>query len=313
MNNIRKLLIGVVLALVIAGAFTLIVYKKIQAGHIDTIKQTTTWKYIATTRDVAAGERVTADMITTVDWSSNLPVEGAITASEKAIGRVVPFPVSRGMVLTENALASSDSAIGLSTKIPDGMRAIGILTDQVADFSGFLFPGSHVDILMTTKSAAPLGMPQNSDHDGTIVVLENVSVLATGKQMLPDPTGKPTEVPVVTLLVTPDDARKIALAQQKGVVHLALRNGADMGAAIRKATYLSDLTGGLPRPESSRRPPLHDEVPLQKLQVTLGTRTFVQTYRDNVQVGELPAPPNQNNSIPAEAHAPAPIGGTQIP
>lgn len=96
MNNIRKLLIGVVVALVIAGAFTAIVYKKIQTGKIDAIKQTRTWKYVASTREIAAGERVTAEMITMVDWSSNLPVDGAMDAPEKAIGRVVSFPCRVG-------------------------------------------------------------------------------------------------------------------------------------------------------------------------------------------------------------------------
>ncbi|HZC23330.1 MAG TPA: Flp pilus assembly protein CpaB, partial [Candidatus Binatia bacterium] len=299
MNNIRKLLIGVVVALVVAGAFTAIVYKKIQTGKVDAIKQTRTWKYVATTRDVAAGERVTADMITMVDWSSNLPVEGALDSADKAIGHVVSFPVSGGMVLTEKMLAASDSALGLPNKIPDGMRAIAIQTDQVADFNGFLFPGAHVDVLMTTKSTpggapSPMGASVAVERDRTIVILENVSVLATGKQMVPDPQGKPTEVSVVTLLVTPDDARKVALAQQKGVVHLALRNSADLGAATRKATYLNDLDGA-PQSQvrtgastSTRHSASHsdEEGALQKLHVQLGTRSFIQTYRNNVQVGD---------------------------
>jgi pilus assembly protein CpaB len=329
MNNIRKLLIGVVVALVIAGAFTAIVYKKIQTGKVDAIKQTRTWKYVASTREIAPGERVTAEMITMVDWSSNLPVDGAMDAPEKAIGRVVSFPVSSGMVLTDKMLASSDSALGLPTKIPDGMRAIAIQTDQVADFNGFLFPGSHVDVLMTTKNspgagavASPMGGPAAVDRDRTIVVLENVSVLATGKLMVPDPSGKPTEVSVVTLLVTPDDARKVALAQQKGVVHLALRNSADMGAATRKATYLNDLMDGAPQSDvknvaspSPRHAATHteDEGSLQKLHVQLGTHSFIQTYRNNVQVGDLPVPQTNNPNMPAGIPAPSPVGGNQRP
>jgi pilus assembly protein CpaB len=123
-------------------------------------------------------------------------------------------------------------------------------------------------------------------------VLEDVGVLATGKQMVPDPTGKPTAVSVVTLLVTPDDSRKVALAQQKGVVHLALRNGGDHGTADHKTTYLSDLTGVMPdveiRPAHAKKAEKKraEESSLQHLEVVRGTKTSTQTYRNNVQVEE---------------------------
>lgn len=319
MNNIRKLLIGVVVALVLAGTFTAIVYKKIQGGNNDAIKQTRTWKYVATTRDVAAGERITPEMITMVDWSSNLPVDGAIDVQTKAVGRVVAFPVSSGMVLTEKVLASADSALGLPTKIPDGMRAIAIQTDQVADFNGLLFPGSHVDVLMTSKSTegelVQNGMrPASGNRDQTIVVLENVSVLAAGKTMVPDPSGKPVEVSVVTLLVSADDARKVSLAQQRGVVHLALRNSSDTGSASQKTTYLRDLVDVRAQREpaasgSSKKAGSHasEEGPTQKLQVTLGTRSFTQRYRNNVQVTDNPESRPQN--MPDAMHMQQSDGG----
>jgi pilus assembly protein CpaB len=138
-----------------------------------------------------------------------------------------------------------------------------------------------------------------TDRDQTVVVLEDISVLATGKQMVADPSGKPTTVSVVTLLVTPDDARKVALAQQKGVVHLALRNSDDRGSAIRKATYLSDLIGA-PPPQS--RPfvprsvaPTPAEPTVERLEIVTGSKSYTQTYHNNIPVGE--------------ALQPSPVGG----
>ena len=299
MNNMRKLFIGVLVSVVVATLCVFIVYRKIQTGTNDGAKTSSEWHYVAATRDIAAGERLGPDMLTTVNWSSTLPVEGAFNSPDKAVGRIASFPLASGMVVTEKLLAAADSSLGLPQKIPEGMRAIAIQTDEVADFGGFLFPGAHVDVLMTIKAvtAGPMMQPikQVVDRDRTIVVLEDVGVLATGKQIVPDPSGKPTSVSVVTLLVTPDDARKVALAQQKGIVHLALRNGADHGSALHRATYLSDLAGP-PAPESrSTVPkglaPKTDEPNLQHLEVILGVRRSTQTFRNNIPVGDAPAPP----------------------
>jgi len=297
MNNIRKLLIGALVSLAVAGLFVFIVYQKMQTGEMAAARMSRQWHYVAATRNIAAGERLTANMLTTVNWTSTLPVDGAIGSPEKAVGRLASFPIAGGMVVTEALLAAPDSALGLPQKIPDGMRAIAIQTDEVADFGGFLFPGAQVDVLMTIKGPGAMIAPIVRgfvDRDRTIVVLEDIAVLATGKQMVPDPSGKPTTVSVVTLLVTPDDARKVALAQQKGIVHLALRNSGDRGSAVHKATYLSDLIGA-PTPQS--RPfvsrsvaPTPEELTVDRLEIVTGSKSYTQTYHNNIPVKEALVP-----------------------
>jgi pilus assembly protein CpaB len=297
MNNIRKLLIGALVSLAVAGLFVFIVYQKMQTGEMAAARMSRQWHYVAATRNIAAGERLTANMLTTVNWTSTLPVDGAIGSPEKAVGRLASFPIAGGMVVTEALLAAPDSALGLPQKIPDGMRAIAIQTDEVADFGGFLFPGAQIDVLMTIKGPGAMIAPIARgfvDRDRTIVVLEDIAVLATGKQMIPDPSGKPTTVSVVTLLVTPDDARKVALAQQKGIVHLALRNSGDRGSAVHKATYLSDLIGA-PTPQSrSFVPrsvaPTHEELTVDRLEIVTGSKSYTQTYHNNIPVGEALVP-----------------------
>jgi pilus assembly protein CpaB len=302
MNNVRKLLIGALVSLAVAGLFVFIVYHKMRTGEMDAVRMSRHWHYVAATRSVAAGERLAANMLTTVDWTSNLPIDGAIESPEKAVGRLASFPLASGMVVTETLLAAPDSALGLPQKIPDGMRAIAIQTDEVADFGGFLFPGAQIDVLMTIKGSGAIMAPIARGvvdrgwvgGDRTIVVLEDIAVLATGKQMIPDPSGKPTAVSVVTLLVTPDDARKVALAQQKGIVHLALRNSGDRGNAVRKATYFSDLIGA-PPPQSRpfvpkvAAPPSEDPT-VERLVIVAGLKSYTQTYHNNIPVGEALVP-----------------------
>ena len=97
-------------------------------------------------------------------------------------------------------------------KIPDGMRAISLRSDQVVGVAGFLLPGTHVDVLVTFR--AP-----NTGDSITSTVMQDAQVIATGQKMEPDPEGKPTTTDVVTLLVTPGDAQKVVEASSQGTVH----------------------------------------------------------------------------------------------
>ena len=87
--------------------------------------------------------------------------------------RFIPWrPKSRCM---KHDLASSGS-FGLSAKIPDGMRATSVKTNEVMNIAGFIFPGSHVDVLVTLRGE------NNAASNTTHTVLQNVQVLATGNQ-----------------------------------------------------------------------------------------------------------------------------------
>jgi pilus assembly protein CpaB len=86
--------------------------------------------------------------------------------------------------------------------------------------AGFLFPGSHVDVLTTFN--APTG-----GSTATQTVLQNVEVLTTGTTTEPDPSGKPQTVSVVTLLLTPEDSQKLLLISTQGNIQFVLRNGVD--------------------------------------------------------------------------------------
>src|SRR6266403_1355799 len=75
---------------------------------------------------------------------------------------------------------------------------------QIVGVAGFLYPGSHVDVLATYTVP---GNPGNL----TQTVLQDVEILAAGQTIEPDPQGKPQQVNVVTLLLNPDDSQKIQL------------------------------------------------------------------------------------------------------
>ena len=116
--------------------------------------------------------------------------------------------------------------------------------------AGFIFPGSRVDVLVTLRSE------NNSESTITRTVLQNVQVLSTGTKMDPDPNGKPDNVAVVTLLVTPEQSEKLALAQNQGTIQFVLRNGGDSANPETPAVDMAELTGvpkvPLPQAEMTR-------------------------------------------------------------
>jgi pilus assembly protein CpaB len=87
------------------------------------------------------------------------------------------------------------------------------------------------------------GENNNASTTTARTVLQNVQVLATGTKMDPDPTGKPENVTVVTLLVTPEQSQKLALAQSQGTIQFVLRNGGDSANPETPAVDMAGLTG----------------------------------------------------------------------
>jgi len=156
------------------------------------------------------------------------------------IGRVLILPVEANEPVLKHDLAPNGS-YGLAAKIPSGMRATSVKTNEVMNVSGFLFPGSRVDVLVTLRG-------DNTASTTTRTVLQNVQVLATGNKTDPDPNGKPENVSVVTLLVSPEESEKLALAQNQaamnqGTIHFVLRNGGDSATPVPAPVDMAELAG----------------------------------------------------------------------
>ena len=181
----------------------------------------------------------------------------------------------------QKPILASTGSFGLAAKIPDGMRATSVKTNEVMNIAGFIFPGSHVDVLVTLRG----------DKNGSAVthtVLQNVQVLAAGAKTDPDPNGKPENVGVVTLLVTPEESEKLALAQNQatqnqGTIHFVLRNGADT-ARPNTAPIDMDELAGRPKKEPEvvvhvkhRPPPKAPE--LYTVETVAGTRLRWRNFR----------------------------------
>ena len=151
--------------------------------------------------------------------------------------------------VTEARLAPVGSAGGLSSVIPDGYRAMTVKVDDVVGVSGFIQPGTLVDIVVTI--IPPDGARQREKVSK--IVLQNIKVLASGGNIDKPKNEKENDrVKAVTLQVTPEQAEKLALASSEGRLQLVMRNSVDQGDEVTPGANKSSLLSGeraMPVPE----------------------------------------------------------------
>src|SRR5271166_774282 len=244
------------MALVVSLVVSWFLYNRIKHEYAARVQPI---KVVAATKPLDAGSTITADAVTLVDWPVNFPVEGAMKSTQDAVGRMVMFPIAAKEPIRE-ALLAAPGSVGLTSKIPDGMRAVAVETNDVTNVSGFLFPGCRVDVLVTFR---PETQGPHANEDLTATVLQNVEVLSTGERLQPDPSGKPQKVRQVTMLLNPDDAQKMVLAANKGTVQFVLRNGTDQAQEVRRPAQIKDLqtTTSAPTQVAVKRAPAPPKPP----------------------------------------------------
>ena len=260
-----RIFLALVVSLILSGACTWLLSRKIEA-HAATQK-VADLEYVAPVRSMQAGEVLKADSLTVIKWPAADPIHGAFMKSPDVLGRALLYPVEQGQPLLERDVSAVGSGAGLAAKIPNGMRAIALRSDEIVGVAGFLIPGSHVDVLVTYHSNA-------SADPVTATVLQNSEVIAAGQKVEPDPEGKPTAATVVTLLLTPEDSARAVLASTQGTVHFVLRNGADQGLAHVAPLSLAELSGLPPLPTKNTTvmpaAPVHRTAPTPEIETILG-------------------------------------------
>jgi pilus assembly protein CpaB len=232
--SIRTVLV-VVLALVfgVSAAVGVVSLRapRAQAAPVETVP------VVVTAVDVPRFTALAPEHLTVRDWPKELVPAGALTRVEDATDRVGLTSMVKGEVLHESKLAGRGAGRGLAPGIEKGKRAFTIQTPTVASgVAGFILPGNKVDVLLTVNGH---GGNDPTGGGATVTLLQNVEILAVD-QRVEAPTDNKVDTKdlrSVTLLVTPDEAARLDLGQNKGTLHLTLRNPEDTEQiATRRAT-----------------------------------------------------------------------------
>src|SRR5258705_3064790 len=218
----RRLLNILLIAFVIAAGCSYIVFRLV-GNRLSGTRQTSTHVLAAAT-DLKLGTVLRDADLTTIEITGTLP-KGAILKKESAIGRGVISNLYLGEPVLENRFAAPGSGGGLAATIPQGMRATAVKVNEVVGVAGFVTPGMRVDVLITGN---PPGVTANTGQGSLVrTLLQNIEVLSAGTDIQKDAEGKPLQVQVVNLLVTPTQAEILSLASNETRIQLVLRNPLD--------------------------------------------------------------------------------------
>ena len=198
---------------------------------------------VIASKDLPVGTVLKEEDVRLIGWPGDAIPVGLIRTKEEAVGRGLVTAVRLNEPFLESKLAPRGTGGGMPILITEGMRALSIRVDDVAAVAGFVVPGTRVDMLLTMT-------PQGSTEPVTKAIMQNLQALAAGQSIQVDAEGKPQQVPVLTLLVTPEQAETLALASGQGRIQMALRNALDTLPIHTNGARLTTIMGG-PRPATA--------------------------------------------------------------
>jgi pilus assembly protein CpaB len=191
-------------------------------------------KAVVAVRDMPAGTRLRKTDIKVVRIPQRDVPKAAVTEEKDALDRVLLYPVNNNELLAATRLSSLLGGEGIPATIEPGKRAIAVPITDASGVAGLIQPRSRVDVLFSRTGTLA--------EASTSTILQDVEVLAVGRLTQAGQTADPKapRVPVATLLVTPEDARKLELAKNQGKISLALRNPLDRSVASQTGALTAD-------------------------------------------------------------------------
>jgi len=251
------LAMSIVLALVVSAVFYQV---SARAAHAKP-KQVEFRDLVTAAQPLPVGSTVRREELKLTKVPVDLFPRGGFSKVEEVIDRPVVSNILLDEPILEGRLAARGSGSGLAPIIPPGMRAVSVRVNDVVGVAGFVLPGMRVDVLVT-------GRPPNYSGTITSTVLQNIVVLSAGQTLQPESRGQAINTPVVTLLVTPEQAETLTLAGSEGRIQLVLRNGADQATEKTPGRDVAELYGfrknkpdptekpaAPPRPRAAPAPP----------------------------------------------------------
>jgi pilus assembly protein CpaB len=235
MNRRNRTMLVLTVAIGLAALATYGVFRTIKSIPVRQVEVATKYVVVAA-ENMPLGTRVAKEQVKVVGWPAATPIEGSFDSVEAVAGRGLIEPLAVNEPLTERKLARKEAGAGLSPSIPPGMRALSVKVNDVIGVAGFTVPGARVDVVVVLK---------DRENSMARVVVSNLQVLTAGTKYDIEQAkdGKPMPSTVVTLLVSPDDAERIALSQTEGSITLVLRNPLDVTPTETRGVRMAGLMG----------------------------------------------------------------------
>jgi pilus assembly protein CpaB len=226
--------VSLVFALVVSSIFYQLSAKA--GGPTKKVDQVDMQDIVVAAKPLPVGITVKPDDIKVTKIPAAAFPKGAFSKPEEVIDRPVISNILFEEPILDGRLAARGAGVGPVAAIPIGMRAVSVRVNDVVGVAGFVLPGMKVDVLVT-------GRPPNAEGNNTVTrtVLQNITVLTAGQTLQADPRGQAINAPVVTLLVTPEQAEILTLAGNEAKIQLVLRSASDPTVSSTRGQKMTDL------------------------------------------------------------------------
>jgi pilus assembly protein CpaB len=244
--NRNRTLIALCIAILVGLAASYFVYTQMQ--QVAVAKPIVMKRVVVAAMPLPLGTRLEEPHLSTIPWPDTDPIPGMFTSTEDVVNRALITDVVENEPILEAKLAQEEGGAGLTVTIPEGMRALSVAVNEVVAVAGFVIPGTMVDVLVTGDASGGGGQSL------TRTILENIRVLAAGQKIERDKDGQPQKVPVITLLLTPEQASILTMASTEGRIQLSLRNTIDTKRVSPPLVLRSSLFSVPPPPRPAPGP-----------------------------------------------------------
>ncbi len=185
-------------------------------------------------RDIPADTIIKKSDIKIAQIPAKFIQPSAVNSIKAVVDKMTTAFIFKGEQIVSTKLVSPEKGKWLAIKTPAGKRAVSISADSVTGVSGLLKPGDYVDILGTFDLIKIGESGKQEIQSVTLPLFQNVLVLAVGKEMrkfsLPREGRRgreEKEISTVTLALSPQDAKNLVFAEEKGKIRLLLRGTKD--------------------------------------------------------------------------------------
>lgn len=251
----KKILI---IALICAVGASFLVYRTLKIASKPKVIEIPKANLVFAKTTIPARTQVSAEQLEIKQVPQEAVTPDSVQKFEDIVGLITKAEIIQGEPVNINRLFRKGDKMGLSSMIPEGMRAITIPIDEIAGVAGFVKPGERVDLIGTMQL-------KGSKESTSWTLLQDIQVLAVSQDMgtsnrnpsQVNPQSANAKVGTsVTLAVTPLQAEKVVLSKERGILHLTLRPVIEEAVqdipAIREGNL---IPGGKYRSTSSKREP----------------------------------------------------------
>lgn len=209
-------------------------------------------------RDIPPRTLITRAMLREIESEKVQP--GAITDAQQVVGQISSTPIRAEQTITTDLVTPSlQRVLPANFVVPDGLRAVAIFVDPSSTAAGLVDIGDRVDVIVNhslkleKQSTQRYEQVVQGSSDVTVgrTIAQDILVLAVDRSLSFQPTPTPSPVPAgdtqgappppppppgaatptpvptkirVILATTPEVAERLVAANEKGILHVTIRN-----------------------------------------------------------------------------------------